>query len=372
MSVSAGAGHVRAAQALCANADLHGTTVTHLDVMQTMPDLFRQMYTHTYMRLVGKYPHAWGWLYRHMQQARSTDRTQRLRRWFERRQGRALLSAIQDIRPDAIISTHFLPAELLAYLPPDKKLPCPVWVQVTDYDLHRIWIQPEVAGYFVASDEVAFRLQAEGVARQRIHVVGLPIMPAFAAPTDRIASAASLHLDPAQTTILLMGGGAGLGNIFGITEKLLSIEPPLQLIVLTGSNTTLYDRLATLAAGYVGRLVVQAQVTDVERFMACADLIVTKSGGLTSAECLAMGLPMIINAPIPGQEESNADYLVEQGVALKAADAITVEYRVRCLLNDPVRLKQMSTRARALARPAAATRVMQIVLSQLKNTTFEQ
>ena len=96
--------------------------------------------------------------------------------------------------------------------------------------------------------------------------------------------------------------------------------------------------------------------------MACADLVVTKPGGLSTSECLAMGLPMVLNAPIPGQEERNADYLLEQGAALKACDAVTLEYRIRLLLAEPERLAAMRLRARALGKADAAARVMQVVL----------
>ena len=99
--------------------------------------------------------------------------------------------------------------------------------------------------------------------------------------------------------------------------------------------------------------------------MACSDLVITKPGGLTTSECLAMGVPMVVNAPIPGQEERNADYLLEQGAALKAVDLVSLEYRVRLLLAEPARLDQMRARASALGQPAAARRVLETVLGQL-------
>jgi processive 1,2-diacylglycerol beta-glucosyltransferase len=98
--------------------------------------------------------------------------------------------------------------------------------------------------------------------------------------------------------------------------------------------------------------------------MACTDLVITKPGGLSTSECLAKGLPMILNAPIPGQEERNADYLLEQGVALKACDAVTLEYRVRLLLENPAKLAEMHNKARALGRPDAGKRVLATVLGE--------
>ena len=238
-----------------------------------------------------------------------------------------------------------------------------MWVQVTDFDLHRMWVHEHIDGYFAANDEVAFRMRACGIDAERIHVTGIPIMPAFGQPLERAACAASFGLDAARPTFLLMGGGAGLGSLDTIAERLLPLDERFQLIVLAGKNAQALAALEQLALRYPGRLLAQGFTNQVERLMACADLVITKPGGLTTSECLAMGLPMIVNSPIPGQEERNADYLLEQGVALKAFDGVTLEYRVRQLLQDPERLAGMARKARALGRPEAAEQVLARVLA---------
>jgi processive 1,2-diacylglycerol beta-glucosyltransferase len=106
----------------------------------------------------------------------------------------------------------------------------------------------------------------------------------------------------------------------------------------------------------------QGFTDKVERLMACADLMITKPGGLTTSECLAMGLPMIVNSPIPGQEERNADFLLEQGVAMKAFDAVTLEYRIAYLLKNPAKLADMRQKAQALGKARAAQDVVDVVL----------
>ena len=122
--------------------------------------------------------------------------------------------------------------------------------------------------------------------------------------------------------------------------------------------------LHQLAIKYPGRLVAQGYTRQIERLMACADLVVTKPGGLTAAESLAMGLPMIVIAPIPGQEEHNANFLLERGGALKAFDMATLKYRVGYLLSPDARLAAMRAKASALARPDAAHRVLAIALQR--------
>lgn len=367
LSVSAGAGHTRAADAILTYAGDFGSNVTarHLDVMDFVTPGFRKLYTDFYIKLVNKTPMLWGWLYQVTNDAQPDSSMQRLRRSVEQLNTQTLLKEIDSFKPDAIVCTHFLPAEILSRMIRKDRLACPVWVQVTDFDLHRMWIHEHMAGYFAANEEVAFRMRAQGINAEAIHVTGIPIMPAFAQALDRTECAREFGLDPLRTTFLLMGGGAGLGSLDVIADRLLALDANFQLIVLAGRNAAALSALQGLGARHPGRLLPQGFTDKVERLMACADLVITKPGGLTTSECLAMGLPMIVNAPIPGQEERNADFLLEQGVALKASDAVTLEYRIRYLLDNPSKLADMRDKARALGVPAAARRVLQKVLGTI-------
>lgn len=363
LSVSAGAGHMRAAEAIRAYSldPRYRVVADHLDVMNYVTAGFRKIYTDFYLKLINKAPTLWGYLYQVSHEAQADGTIEKLRRALERLNARALLKEIAAVNPDAIICTHFLPAEMLARLLRKQRLHCPVWVQVTDFDLHRMWVHEGMAGYFAANDEVAFRMRAQGIAADTIHVTGIPIMPGFALRPDRAVAARQLGLDASRTTILLMGGGAGLGSLEQIAARLLRIAGDFQLIAMAGKNDRVYTALMQLAAQFPGRLFAQKYTDHIEQWMACADLVVTKPGGLTSSECLAMGLPMIVNAPLPGQEERNADYLLEQGVALKAFDEVTLEYRVRYLLEHPEKLHEMRLKAMALGRADAACRVLEQV-----------
>ncbi|MBC3935658.1 MGDG synthase family glycosyltransferase [Undibacterium rugosum] len=367
LSVSAGAGHQRAAEAIRSAALLNDSQfdVLHLDAMQFVTAGFRKIYTDFYIKLVNKAPALWGYLYHASNEAQSDSTTEKLRRALERLNARSLLKAIEEFQADAIICTHFLPAEMLSREIRKQRLHCPVWVQVTDFDLHRMWVHEHMTGYFAASEEVADRMLENGIPVEKIHVTGIPIMPAFQQKLERTACAPEFGLRADITTILLMGGGAGLGGLDQVAARLLSQQAGFQLIVMAGKNATALQALQTLVPRYPSRLFPQGFTNQVERLMACSDLVITKPGGLTTSECLALGLPMIVNSPIPGQEERNADYLLEQGVALKAYDDISLAYRVKRLLDDTARLSAMHSRAKALGKPDAAARVLATVTAAL-------
>jgi processive 1,2-diacylglycerol beta-glucosyltransferase len=364
LSVSAGAGHVRAAQALQAAAErwYPDVEVTHIDVMELVPRLFRKVYTETYIDVVERHPAFWGYLYERTDREKVDSALSRLRIAVERLNTRNLKKALREIKPDHVICTHFLPAQLLSRWVRKGDFKNPVWVQVTDFDVHLLWLHEGMSGYFAANDEVGWRMAERGIPADRVHVTGIPIMPVFGDPRSRENCVAEFGLDPERKTLLLMAGGAGVGGIDLLAERLLAMEDDFQLLALAGRNEALLGSLRALAEANPGRLHPLGFTRVIERIMAASDLAITKPGGLTTSECLAVGLPMIVVAPIPGQEEKNADFLLEHGAALKACDAGALVYRAGSLLRNPESLETLRRNALRLGRPDAARRVLEIVL----------
>ena len=362
LSVSAGAGHVRAAQAIEAAALARGDIdVMHLDLLTLVPTWFRKAYGEWYLDLVERHPNLWAHLYQRTDRTPADAWEHKLRRAVERVSTRELGTALREAKPDAVICTHFLPAELLSRATLRGKPMPPVWVQVTDFDLHRLWVQPGVAGYCVASDEIAFRLR-EALPNMRVQVTGIPIMPAFANSPPRDACRAELGLHPRRTTAMVMTGGAGLASGAAMALRLLAVPGDLQVVAIAGRNVPLLASYEALAKQHPGRLVPLGFTKTIERVMAASDLCITKPGGLSTSECLAMGLPMLLISPIPGQEERNAQYLLEQGAAWLAMDELALAWRMQQLLAEPQILVRLRERALALGRPQAAAQVLNAVL----------
>ena len=368
LSVSAGAGHVRAAQALCATGERQfpGLRMTHVDVMDLVPAGFRRLYADSYLRLVERLPLVWAYLYQRTDRAAAKSKFAALRRRVERMNTRRLDATLEQLAPDAIVCTHFLPAELLSRRIARGRATAPVWVQVTDFDVHALWVHPHLRGYCVASDEIAWRIAERGIERARVHVTGIPIAPEFSQAFDRATCARELGIDPSRTTLLMMAGGAGVGGIETLVERLARLPQDFQIVALAGRNEDLLAKLRAVAERFPGRVHALGFTRTIERAMAAADLAITKPGGLTTSECLAMSLPMILVAPIPGQEERNADFLLEAGVALKAHDAAALEYKLLRLL-EPGQRARMRERMGAIAKPDAAARVLTIIERQLRH-----
>lgn len=367
LSVSAGAGHVRAADAIvkAAQAAHPPLTATHIDLLSLVPKDFKKLYGEQYIKLVEKLPQLWSFLYSKSDRPSRDSLVGKLKRAAEKLNTRKLHAEIERLAPDAILCTHFLPAELLSrqrgkLKKKDQRLP-PLWVQVTDFDVHALWVHPHVDRYCVASEEVAFRLADRGVPREKISVTGIPVMPQFNASLERDVCARELGLAADRFTVVMMAGGAGVGSLDEMAQRLLKLPGDLQIVALAGRNADLLKRLQALAKLHPRKLFPIGFTTTVERVMTCADLVVTKPGGLSVSECLAKQRPMLLVSPIPGQEERNADYLLECGAAIKAVDAATLEFKLARLLADRPRLAMMSAAAKRVAKPHAAAEVVALI-----------
>lgn len=365
LSVSAGHGHLRAAEALCACAvdDFPALRMHHVDIMTIVPKLFRKLYVDAYLGLVSHLPRIWGWLYRKTDKLKPNRFLEPVRQLFQTCCAPGLQHELARFAPDAIICTHFLPAELVAAHIRRGQLSCPLWVQITDFDLHRMWVHEGITGYFVATKQLADRLRALGIAASRIHVTGIPVMPAFMMQSRRPISADQSH--PHTMVIILMGGGTGLGGLDAVAQQLLSLDPAIALIVLAGKNLQLLKTMQAMSKANPNRLTAAGFTDQVPQLMRLADMAITKPGGLSSSECLVMGLPMILINPIPGQEERNSDYLVQQGVALRADNPSDLACCVQRLFSDRDSLANMRSRALAIARPAASRALLSKISMQL-------
>jgi len=286
LSVSAGAGHVRAAQAVEAAAKAAKIKATHIDLLTLVPRQFRKLYAEQYIRLVEKLPELWSYLYSKSDRPSRDTWIGKLKRSVEKLNTRKLHTEIARLKPDAILCTHFLPAELLSRQKAlsakngGKSLP-PLWVQVTDFDVHALWVHPHVDHYCVASDEVAYRLADRGVAPGKISVTGIPVMPQFSAGLSRAECAAELGLNPEIFTAVMMAGGAGVGALDALAARLLELTGDQQLVALAGKNAELLAKLKNLATRHPGKLFPLGFTTTVERVMTAADLVITKPGGLS-------------------------------------------------------------------------------------------
>lgn len=366
LSASAGTGHMRAAEALekvfRQRPDVG--EVRNVDALRFTNRLFRDFYSKLYISLVQRAPTILGIVYNSTDEPWKTDR---MRLMLDRLNTGPLVRFISKFKPDITVCTHFLPSEIISYLITKEKLDARLSIVVTDMDVHAMWLCRKFHRYFVALEESKVHLVNLGLPGEHITVSGIPIDPVFGQAGDRDEMRRAAGFDTDRPLFLISGGALGVSPAAGVLEGLSRLRHSAQAIVICGKNEEMKagmeKQARALEAAHPGLSFRILGFTDeMHRWMQMSDLFIGKPGGLTTAECLACGLPMVIVAPIPGQEERNSDHLLEKGIAIKCNEFTTLAYKIDGLLDHPEILQSMREKARWYGRPNAAATIVDVLL----------
>lgn len=366
LSASAGAGHIRAAQAVeKAFIELNAAReIKHIDALTYTNKVFRTLYSKAYIDLVNAAPDVLGWLYDHLDKPWKNERR---RLALDRLNTRPFVKMLQEYQPDIAVCTHFLPAEIISWLRAKKRLNCPQAIVVTDFDVHAMWLCHHYEQYFVAMEETREHLRLMGIPAEKITVSGIPIDPLFAQPKDQREMRLKHGLDAERTTLLISAGGFGVGPIEHLMDSLMSLRHAAQVVAICGRSEEMFKRVERVARRQSPeanvRIKAVGYTTEMDEYMAAADLVVGKPGGLTTSEALARGLVYVVVNPIPGQEERNSDHLLEEGAAIRCNNLPTLAYKIDRLLDDPARLAAMRKNVRRIAKPRAAYDIVNRLLT---------
>ena len=321
--------------------------------------LHRQFYSTLYSKLSTIMPEFLGWWYERSDDPWVADKS---RLAIDLPQALPLINLVKDFRPDIILCTHFMPAGVISWLIGNGKLDAQLGVVVTDFHFHAFWITRAFNWYFVAQEEDKIHMEALGLPSDRIEITGIPVDPEFARSVDAAAVLLRHGLKPGRPTLLIAGGALGMSPASAVVRQILQLDRDFQAIIVCGRNEEMLAEISALVKGRPDDFRVFGYTSEISDFMAAASILLSKPGGMTTAEALARGLPMVILDPIGGQEERNSDVLLECGAALKCTELTLITHKLRLLLDDPEKLLRMSNNARKLGRPNAAADIARIVM----------
>jgi len=362
LSARYGAGHWQAAAAVreAMAALFPGREPLLLDYMDLVNPALNRTIQSLYLASIKHFPGGYGWFYRTTSTIPPDSPFQSLLNSLGREQ---LARLVEATTPRAILSTFPTQAGVLSDMRRLGQCAIPTLTVITDNTVHSQWVHPHTDLYCVSSAAVAGHLASRGVPPERIATTGIPIRQAFSHPIDPVEVRRRYRFDPELPIVLVMSGAFGaLGGVSEACRILTHMNRPLQMVVVAGRDRQLVRRLQRGVRQYPYPVHVFGYVEFIAELMASASVLVTKAGGVTTAEALAMGLPVIIFRPIPGQEEANADYLCEHGAAMSARS--TEELRVACdrLLGDDGLRAAMRRASLQLGRPHAARDVARLAL----------
>lgn len=333
LSASIGSGHDQAARAIAERIRL-----THpkdkarvIDFLSGESFSLDQLLKRGYLKMLDIFPLMYNRLYSNSQSRVLGSGVQSILSWGFRRRMKKLISIL---KPDALIFTHPFPACAANLLKKEGDISIPILGVITDFDIHQLWVYKHLDGYCVPTQELADKLAAHGVPRSIIHTTGIPVRRSF-------YDAKNAHHEVSPGTVLIMGGGLGLGSITDTLKRLDRVEEIRKFIVITGQNISAYEEVASLRDKLSHHVELHSYTNKVARFMGESDLLVTKPGALTCTEALTMHLPMVLVNALPGQEEANAKMLSEQGAAVWVNRGELAE-TVRGILIDRARRDRMA------------------------------
>jgi processive 1,2-diacylglycerol beta-glucosyltransferase len=365
VSLRAGAGHLMAAAALEAAflGSKPAPVVRNIDLLDYSTDLIKFLYGKMYLDLVKLLPELYAYSYKHYEPSKKFIKPRFL---MDRFNFSAFFDLMADFDPDLLVCTHFIPPALVENYRRKKNKTFQIAVTLTDYEFHPLWIAPNIELYFTATEEVKSSLTYYGVASEKIIVSGIPVHPKFSEPKDKKALLKKHGLREGSPILLISAGSFGITPLGEVMDELGSIREEFQLMVVCGKNTNLEKELLEKQKTQPRLRKVFGFVDFMDELMVMSDLLITKPGGITVSESLAAGLPMIFIEPIPGQEEANADYVVEKGAAVRARSVSSLIYKLELLIGDSEKLKAMSRKALDISHPNAARIVVEAVRSRLE------
>ena len=387
MSASTGGGHNRAARAI--KEELESRTIDNMsieceivDSLKLVNNTMDKVISRGYEKSALYTPKAYGSVYRFSETtiaSKNEFKTNPLTSLIARK----FKHLLNESTPDLIIGTHPFPMIALSTLKKNNnihslsrsesfykstKVDIPPMISVlTDYTTHSTWIQNEIDYYIVGHEYVKELLVYEGVDSEKVKAFGIPVEKSFLSHRDRETVLTELGLSPEKLTVLLMGGSFGAGNIKETLEDLIAIDRDFQILVITGRNEHLKDKLSKMLDSTIHNknICLLGYTNKMNDILASIDVLISKPGGLTTTEALLNDVPMIVPYFIPGQEEENLDFLTNCGAALRTTKKYSLPVLLKVLIDDPSRLDNLRKNIKSIRKFDSAVNISNLVVDIL-------
>lgn len=362
---SIGGGHFKAASGVKNYILKHypNITVSMVDALKYTNKVVDKIIISAYVNMARYSPKFWGDLYSFSEKQYSAVNFSNA---VQKMLSIKLLKLFEKEKPDIVVSTHPFITEMVAILKKKGKINTELNVIITDYASHKFWeLKPEyVNRYFVANEEMKYGLIHNGISSDKIFVTGIPVGPEFLEKYNREEICNSFGLDPSRRVILIFGGGEyGLSNVKTFLQGLLEVDEDIQVVAIAGKSKKIQNMFKSTTIKYDKKTIILGYTDKVAMLMSIADFVISKPGGLTTTEILTSNVPFIIINPIPGQEEENARFLLNNGAAVRLFDATKTTPFLNQLFSDTERINCMKEMQRKIARPNSTKEIVETILN---------
>ncbi len=359
LSVTAGFGHHATAKAVGDMFEAKGDTVQIVDIYEYISKLVYDTISKGYLLSTKYAPKAYSLFYKSLEKKDKDDLLLEKLNIINHINTFGITKfqkVIDDFEPDAIVCTHVFSAQLMEVMIKENLIKALTVGIITDFTIHPFWEEVKELDYIVtASELLTLRAEKKGIEKTRQLPFGIPINPKFNKGISKKDAREQLGLDAEIPVILVMGGSMGYSNGKRIVKAIDRTGFEFQIVAVCGNNEKQFNKLTKYKAEYSGKCKINILgfVNYVDVLMDAADCIVTKPGGLTVSEALAKRLPLILVDPIPGQEERNVEFLVNNGLASKVSKTYPLDEALFQMFENPHRLKNINDSIDKISKPNA-------------------
>lgn len=362
-SITAGQGHNQTAKVLSDYLNVSGVECSYMDVFEYINPLLSESVSKLYLMSSKNMPQIYGGGYR-MCEKRDAGANHMLPKMTNAFLAKKLLKLVRKEKPDVIICTHVFAALLVTYLTGHIDIQTHTIGIITDFTIHPYWEDTNLDYYITASELLTNQGVKKGIPEYKFKPFGIPIDPKFSRRRDKKAARKELGLED-KDTVLVMSGSMGFGNVLEEIKELDRLNLDYQIVTICGNNKKLKSQIDKLEMKKT--IYNYGYVDNVDVFMDAADCIVTKPGGLTTSEALAKGLPMVMNNPVPGQEDRNVEFLLNAGAAMKVSKTFPIDDAIYNLFINKERRRNLDGSIKSLQKPNSTMDLVEFIIDLIKN-----
>jgi len=362
LTLSAGEGHNQVAKTLSQSilSIDNDTKIKIIDIFNYINPKLHKVLMEGYIKSIKYLPEIYSFFYRKTEEGESSlhEISELLNKTFV---SRKIMKLIKDFQPNVIICTHPIPAEPISILKKKEKINIPVVITITDYTLHSTWLNKNLDYYIIPSDIFKYELEYWNIPLDKCKFYGIPVRSSFLENLNRNDICNELNLENKFTT-LIMGGGLGLGNIMDTLDYIKTFDLDIQILVVTGQNKDLYEDLNSKYFTH-GNIRIYRYFSEIHKLMTVSDVIITKPGGLTITEAIVKEVPLILTCSLPGQEERNTEFILNNGIGMIATSPNSLLTCIKTLENDKAKYNLIKQNMSKLKKPNALLDITKFILS---------
>ena len=351
LSVTAGQGHNQTGKAAMECLREQSIECTMLDTFEYINPILKKSISQGYLISTKLTPALYGRMYRLAEKLEKNNVKMNINRLTNTVFAKKLKYYILGYDPDVIVCTHIFSAQILTLIAKKARLKARTIGIVTDYTIHPFWEETDLDYYIIANELLTRQAVKKGIPEERLKPIGIPIYKKFADKISTEEARTLLNIEN-KNTVLVMSGSMGYGDVIKIIKQLDKLDFDFQILSVCGSNESLKEKIDDMSIGK--KIYNYGFVNNVDIMMDASNCIITKPGGLTISESMAKGLPMALINPIPGQEDRNVEFLLNNGLAMKISSTFPVDEAVYQLLSNTDKVQTMISRINKIARPNAS------------------